>query len=240
MRFRGGQVSEAELRAAVDIEFDTPPRQLPTSSLNPALLSRRDEVAQWAHSRLQGTFMPAHEETVAVSKAGHGLRPVAVWDLPSRLAYGALTTRLGAALPAFDRSRAAWREFQKSPLTSGGKYVVATDIASCYQTIDHGLLVTELLAQTGEHETVETTARLVQESSGRTYGLPQQSAASDVLAEAFLHRLERALVRRGLELTRYWNLCRRRHKSAYGDRRIMPRGVREVLLLQGNLARWSA
>lgn len=46
-------------------------------------------------------------------------------------------------------------------------------------------------------------AALLREVSGRSYGLPQQSQASDVLAEALLAKLERALVRRGLAVARY-------------------------------------
>ena len=157
----------------------------------------------WANGRLQGEFVPTREETVAVSKLGHGVRPVAVWDLPSRLAYSALTARLMPALPAVGRGRAQWRAFQRAPLEHPGKYVVASDIAACYQYIDHGLLTEELLVQTGEHAVVETVTALLRETGGRAYGLPQQSDASDVLAEAFLARLERALVRRGLLVARY-------------------------------------
>jgi hypothetical protein len=41
-------------------------------------------------------------------------------------------------------------------------------------------------------------------------------------------------------LVRYADLCRARHKSAYVDRRIMPREGRGPLLMLGDLAGWSA
>ena len=41
-------------------------------------------------------------------------------------------------------------------------------------------------------------------------------------------------------LVRYADLCRARHKSAYADRRIMPRESRKALLLQDIRACWSA
>lgn len=203
MRFPTGLLGQDEIRDAVDAELDSPARQLPPSSIHPALQGRRDEVASWASARLQSTFVPTPEETVFVNKAGHGVRPVAVWDLPSRLAYGALAQSLRHALPSFDRGRVAWHAFQRAPLDVGGDYIVVSDIAACYQFVDHGLLGAELLAQTGDHATVEAIKALLHETGGRTYGLPQQSAASDVLAEAFLRRLERALVRRGLSVARY-------------------------------------
>lgn len=194
---------ELELLTAVHAELDRPAKLLPPSSISPALQGRRDEVATWAAGRLQGLFVPTREETVAVSKPGHGVRPVAIWDLPSRLAYSALTDKLKPALPTMDRGRAQWRDFQRSPLKHSGKYIVASDLAACYQYIDHGLLTEELLVQTGEHAAVEAITALLRETSGKTYGLPQQSDASDVIAEAFLARLERALVRRGLLVGRY-------------------------------------
>jgi RNA-directed DNA polymerase len=203
MHFAPGLLTESDLRGAVDVELDRPVRLLPPNSVSPALLTRRDEVADWAHERLQGAFLPTAEESVAVSKPGHGVRPVAVWDLPSRLAYMALAERLRSALPAVERGKAQWKAFQRAPLQHSGKYVVASDIAACYQYVDHRLLAEELLVQTGDHPVVETVTALLRETGGRAYGLPQQSDASDLLAEAFLSRLERALIRRGLRVSRY-------------------------------------
>ncbi|GAB4062474.1 hypothetical protein GCM10028777_02330 [Angustibacter speluncae] len=157
----------------------------------------------WALGRLGGAFVPTPEEVVPVSKAGHGVRPVAVWDLPSRLAYRALADRLRPELPLSDRSTAAYRAFLRAPLAHGPKYVVASDIAACYEQIDHALLSAELVAQTGDHAAVDAIAWLLRSAGSRMYGLPQQSAASDLLGDALLRRLERALVRRGLNVSRY-------------------------------------
>lgn len=196
-------LSVDDLRVAVAVELDAPPRQLPPSRVHPALQERRDEVAQWAHGRIQGEFVPTPEIVVAVNKPGHGVRPVAVWDFPSRLAYWALAQRLRPALPPVDRSRAAWTEFQRAPAEAAPKYIVSSDIAACYQFVDHTLLSDELLVQTGDTATVSTIIALLQNVSTRRYGLPQQSWASDLLAEAFLCRLERALIRKGLRVFRY-------------------------------------
>ncbi|MCW2674656.1 MAG: hypothetical protein JWP14_3245 [Frankiales bacterium] len=203
MRMHQNLFSEDDLRNAVDAELDSPPKQLPPSSVNPALVARREELAEWAHGRLQSTFYPTREEIVAVSKAGHGVRPVALWDMPSRLAYWALCDRLRPGLPPVDRSRAAWKDFQRAPIDTGISYIVSADIASCYQFIDHELLASELSVQSGDANAVDAVVELLREVAGRRYGIPQQSVASDVIAEAFLSRLERKLVRRRLRVSRY-------------------------------------
>jgi RNA-directed DNA polymerase len=81
--------------------------------------------------------------------------------------------------------------------------VLATDIAACYQYIDHKLLSEELLIRGSDYSVVDALTALLSATGDRSYGLPQQSRASNVLAEAFLDRLERALVRRGLCVSRY-------------------------------------
>ena len=203
VRFATGLFDEDALRSALEAHLNAPPRQLPPSSVSPALLSRPDEVPAWVLARLRGDFLPTREEIVHVSKPRHGLRPVAVWDLPSSLAYASLTDRLRSLLPPVERGRASWKSFQAAPLDEIGKYVVASDIVACYEHIDHGLLAEELLVQTSEHDVVDGLASLLAGTSGRRFGLPQQSVSSDLLAETFMRKLDRALTRRGLRLWRY-------------------------------------
>lgn len=203
MKIDSGLIDESEVKAALLAELASPPRLLPPDSVYPALTGREDDVAKWVHEQLAGSFVPTPEETVAVNKGRHGVRPVAIWDLPSRLAYRALTAKLEPALPPLLRTRSAWQTFQRAPLQRGGTHIVAADIATCYQHIDHGLLSEELLVQTGDHRTVDAIGALLHEVSDRSYGLPQQSHASNVLAEVVLAKLERALIRRSLVVDRY-------------------------------------
>ena len=203
MESPGNLISVHDIRGALDEELDAASSLLPASAIAPALQSRRDEVAEWAYKQVAGTFVPSPHEIVAVNKERHGVRPVAVWDLVSRLLYGALTARLTPSLSRPSRRSRTWRGFKRQPLRKPGRYVVAADIASCYEFIDHALLAQELLVQGGNYQIVSTLIELLRETSGRSYGLPQQSASSDVLAEVFLDKLERALVRRGLTIGRY-------------------------------------
>jgi RNA-directed DNA polymerase len=192
-----------DIENAAEYELTGSRRALPADSVAPALIGRLLEVVQWVHERLAGDFSPTPEETVAVNKGRHGVRPVAIWDLPSRIAYRALAWSLLDKLPSFQRGRSEWQEFLAEPLQRKGRYIVASDIAACYQQIDHGLLSDELLVQTGEFETVSAIMQLLHDVTGKTYGLPQQNYASDWLSEPFLARLERSLIRRGLDVSRY-------------------------------------
>ena len=71
------------------------------------------------------------------------VRPVAVWDVPSRVLPSAREHPRPSAC-ALDRGAEQWADFKRSPLETECRYVVATDITSCYQYIDHALLAEEL------------------------------------------------------------------------------------------------
>lgn len=191
------------LRDALSRELTAPPKLLPPNPVGEALSAHLDEIAGWTLSRAGGDWAPSSEQVVAVAKGHHGVRPVAIWDLPSRLAYNAMVEGMSSIIPIPERSAAAWADFLERPLTEDCEYIVTADIASCYQLIDHGELEQELLMQTGQNGSVKAIVRLLREVSGRTYGIPQQSAASDIIAEAFLARLERSVVRKGVICSRY-------------------------------------
>jgi hypothetical protein len=198
-----GLVAEAEFRSAVDLVLANQPRLLPPDPATVVLGTHRDEGAAWAHSQAVGEMTPTPGDVVSAAKGKHGIRPVAVWDIPSKLLYTALSERLRPDLPDLVRGSESWNEFLKAPLGEPCDYVVVADIASCYDMIDHGLLTEELRVQRGDHDTIDTLIDLLAEVGRRKYGLPQQSASSDLLANAFLQRLERFLHRRGLRLWRY-------------------------------------
>lgn len=191
------------LRDALSRELTAPPKLLPPNPIGDALNASLDDIAEWTLSRVGGDWAPSSEQVVAVAKGQHGVRPVAIWDLPSRLAYNAMVEGISNFIPTPERSAAAWTDFLENPLTADCEYIVTADIAACYQLIDHGELEQELLMQTGQNGSVKAIIRLLREVSGRTYGIPQQSAASDVIAEAFLARLERSVVRKGVVCSRY-------------------------------------
>ena len=203
MQTIGSYVTFEMLRDALSRELTAPPKLLPPNPIGDALGAHLDEIAEWTLSRVGGDWAPSFEQVVAVAKGQHGVRPVAIWDLPSRLAYSAVVEGMSSLIPMPERSAAAWTAFLEHPLTKDCEYIVTADIASCYQLIDHSELEQELLMQTGQNGSIKAMLRLIREASGRTYGIPQQSAASDVIAEAFLARLERSVIRKGVDCSRY-------------------------------------
>ncbi|MGH3593794.1 MAG: hypothetical protein ACRDRF_22550, partial [Pseudonocardiaceae bacterium] len=66
------------------------------------------------------------------------------------------------------------------------------------------------------------------------------SPLSPILSNIMLDDLDRELWARGHRFVRYADLCRRRHKSAYAEYRIMPIVVVKVLVSGVRSAGWSA
>lgn len=160
---------------------------------------------EWAHRRCVGEFAPVPGQIVTVRKSGHGVRPVAELSIRDRVLYRALVRRWEEVLPEPDRSSEAHEAFLKAPLGTDAAptYVVSSDVTACYEYIDHGLLAREVLARTGDSDGVEALTSLLAGLMGRSYGLPQQSGSSDVLAEVYLSVVERRLLRQGLAVWRY-------------------------------------
>ncbi len=160
---------------------------------------------EWAHRRCSVEFAPVPSRVVSVRKQRHGVRPVAELCVRDRVLYRALVNRWSNFLPEPDRSGGAWDGFRNAPLqtATAPNYVVSSDVTAYYQYVDHGLLAREILARTGDSDGVEALAGLLAGLVGRSYGLPQQSGSSDVLAEAYLSIVERRLLRQGLSVWRY-------------------------------------
>lgn len=164
-----------------------------------------DGAEEWAHRRCVGEFAPIPGQVVTVRKSGHGVRPVAELSIRDRVLYRALVRRWKDVLPEPDRSSEAYEAFLEAPLGTDTEptYVVSSDVTACYEYVDHGLLAREILARTGDSDGVEALTSLLAGLMGRSYGLPQQSGSSDVLAEAYLSVVERRLLRQGLSIWRY-------------------------------------
>lgn len=194
------------LSDAVDEASGFPRKLLPPSDvLAAAIGAHSTDFAETVHTQITGEWQPSRELTVGASKARHGVRPIAVWDPVSQVTYDALAARIRPALPPLVRSGEAWRAFLRGPVDHRpkAKYVVAADIASCYQFIDHGILAAELTERSNDRSAVQSIIELLRATSDRRYGLPQQSRSSDTLAEPYLAKLERGIVRKGLTVSRY-------------------------------------
>lgn len=144
-------------------------------------------------------------------------RPVAVMGIAERIAYRALSEKVTSAITPADRSHDAYEAFIAGPImaaVSGGSriltmgnmqdmYVVESDVASFYEYIDHHKLLGELQLRAMEVEHPRVLIRLLDETQGRTVGLPQLLDPSDELSEVYARIIERELKRRGFDVWRY-------------------------------------
>ena len=195
MRLESGLIDVLALEAAVVAEGSQRRSLMPPSPVLPSLLARPSEVAGWAAARLSGDFDPIPEQVVTVRKTRHGVRPVAELFLRDQLLYRALVAAWQERLPDLVRSSESYDAFEAGPLTDpAAAYVVSSDIAAFYQYVEYDLLSRELVAKTGDAARVDTLIELLSHITGRRFGIPQQCAPSDVIAETHIAVLERRLV----------------------------------------------
>lgn len=168
-----------------------------------SLVDSADALASYAKARFRSAYVPA-SETIFMPKKGYGPRPVIVMGPESRTLYQSLVDRMAPALPTPSRS-GRWSHHEVFGLSDGNvdTRIVDFDIAACYEYIDHRLLGEELVIQTLDTETVDALLALLVEFFPRRVGIPQAMEASDLIADAYLGRLERSLIRSDYKLHRY-------------------------------------
>jgi RNA-directed DNA polymerase len=193
-----------DIPAALDRELEYSPPYLPTLSSVRAVRSHREDYARLLEGRFVtgADLVPA--EILQVPKRRGGLRPVTLLPLGERVLFRALVEAIEDRVPAPDRSHEAKDRFEQSPLEdSSNRFVVVADVASFYPSIDHGLVHTEIVSQTGEALLAETLTEFLSLVTGRQFGLPQVYYASDLLSELVIDVAERALLRAGVSVWRY-------------------------------------
>lgn len=205
MRIDPAVVKRLGISDAAKIVTTVPLDRLPRLISERCLEGREGRLTrEVATAYSSGTIVAA--ETFSMPRKGFGPRPVALLAARDRIAYDALVARLRGELPAESRSQENWnsfRSFGRPDSSASAKYVVTLDIASMYEYVDHAILRRELLVQSMDTAHVEATIALLGEAFGTTRGLPQMMSSSDVLADAYIAILERALLRHGYALARY-------------------------------------
>ncbi len=86
---------------------------------------------------------------------------------------------------------------------SGHKCIAEYDLAAFYDTIDHKLLVKELLPRTTSGHMYDFLINFLNHISSNGHGLPQGPIASDYLAEAFLCSIDLELKQNKVDFIRY-------------------------------------
>lgn len=196
-------IDSVDVHAVVRDELLAQNRFLPPDLVNYALIANADEVAGWLDTKLRREVAPTSPDIVLARKGPRGSRPLPYMSLEDRLVYRAVLSPLAGQLPN-SRVEGTFEEFQRAPLGEPEcEFVVKTDVAAYYQYIDHERLTDEVIAQTGDDLAVSAAVQLVQESTGRKFGLPQMSEPSDILADCYVDPVRRELLRNAFATVRY-------------------------------------
>lgn len=203
MRLEKGLRRRLDLLGAVKDEAETGHWSVPTRSIERAVRGREEDAARYLTGVFASEFPIVDAQVIQVAKQ-NGVRPLHVMSFPERVLYRAVTYVFRPRLTAPDRSSAAFDLFKASPLeVPGTKYIVSSDLSAFYQYVDHELLESELVAQTGEAGAAAAVTEILQAVVGRRFGLPQMNKTSDILSEVVIDILERRLIRAGYEVSRF-------------------------------------
>jgi hypothetical protein len=95
-------------------------------------------------------------------------------------------------------------DFERRPLEEPrAAYIGMADVASFYEYVDHDLLANEIVELTGDSLLAVAVKDAMSELVGRNFGLPQGPQGSDVFASVYLSRVDRLLLRAGVDLIRF-------------------------------------
>lgn len=176
---------------------------VPTRSIERSIRGKEEDATRYLGGLFASEFPVSPSQVIQVAKQ-NGVRPLHVMSFGERVLYRALTYVFEPRINAPDRSSTAYNEFKESPLQMQGvRYIVSSDLSAFYQYVDHDLLESELVAQTGEAGASAALSELLELIMGRRFGLPQMNKTSDILSEVIVDIVERRLIRAGYEVTRF-------------------------------------
>lgn len=183
----------------------TPMLQMPRMISERSLEDEPNILADVTKERSLAGFNPVIE-MITMPKSGFGPRPIGIFSPETRTLYEALGDRLRANLPRASRENGINKheEFGTATKhTNNNSVLVDFDIAACYEYIDHELLCRELTLQAVTYQSSLALKQLLGETFSRGIGIPQAMETSHLLADAYLNKVERGLVRTGYEVDRF-------------------------------------
>lgn len=202
----GGVFTLERVRSAAAAEAAHPPTLLPSRLLERAVADRllTDSVdgdssfVRYLVGRLSNGIEIGPAPILLASKSHKGRRPVHVLSFLQRVLYRVLVDSIGLGDELGIRSAEAFEEFRVGPLAHDEyAYVAMTDVVGYYRYVDHSMLADELVSLTGATPDVERLMSFLDGIVGEQRSLPQNLGPSHVLADAYLDRGLRGVLRRG-------------------------------------------
>lgn len=186
-----------DLKSAVTAELNARTRLLPQMNVDLELARHADQVEEHLRATIQKSPEGVRASVLFAAKQRGG-RPLNLWRLQDRVLYRALADHLRAQLPDRVSNRLEHEEFERAPLADPeNMYITATDVASYYVYVDHGVLGDELTAQTGEFDPVMAILQLLGQVMDGKVGLPQVHDSSDLLGDTYIDPVRRRIIRAG-------------------------------------------
>lgn len=161
----------------------------PNGLMRPAHVLRLD--ARLYYQALVDSFMYDLDRRLVGKNYVFGYRPLAPRTTHAPFGYG---------LRQWKRFRIQLRREVDS-----GKYgaLVRTDLAAFFERIPHGALEERLTSLGVRDDVAKELRAFLKATMGRAHGLPQGPDPSGVLASAYLHPLDRAMIGAGFGYARY-------------------------------------
>ena len=163
----------------------------------------------------RGVYDPIPAFSVAVPKSRLITRPAALLSFADRVVYEAIVAvlrpriekfMLGEDIVFWPRgypSAKRWLDFEISVTKPKSGYVVRSDIAGFYESIDHERLTDAIVNATGHRDIAEALMHFLERVMGSRRGLPQGLIPSDTLATVYLAELDFAMVRNNFRYFRH-------------------------------------
>ena len=163
----------------------------------------------------KGDYRPSRGSAVFVPKTRFATRPAMLLTLQDRIVFEAIVEPMRPKIEKYLVSTEValwprglttdkkWHEFEESPLAQGGGYVVLTDVAGFYESIQHDRLGAELVKAGVRRADVDALEVFLRDVMGERRGLPQGIATSDALATLYLADADHSIRRTDLPYVRH-------------------------------------
>jgi hypothetical protein len=198
MRLPQALLKRLDLATAITREVAKAPDRLPSRVAESTIAEHPDEYEVLLRTQLRRDIAVAPHELVWVPKARLRYRPVSAIPVDERLLYRALTIDIEENC---DQSLEVPHkaEFERVVLSETAlPYIARADVSSYYSYIDHSLVHERIIEEAARADTADAVVELLRGFLDRSFGIPQNVGASEVIGELVAQPVADRLARAGI------------------------------------------